>query len=350
MDNVIIPYQEINDTSSENTDDSSDNDELYKHKFSNNIGIHYNNFNNQDKFFDQEKVQEYENIRNKYFTPEISKIRLLLNSKILKHHNISPENHNTSNYTIYFEGDDSSNNINNTTDLGNINNVIGFKLIKATIPNTIYTINGSNTRIHFQWEGPPPVPDANGIITLPIFFVDLIPGKYTFTQLGDHLKTLLNNISGTEAGIGSFNVLSDINTYKYTILNQVQRFKINFQSADNELWKRFGFLKSVTEFNNNHVSHNVVQQTIHFVDLVIPEIPQIACKKNFYNKNVIDRIPVNETSGSLVHYENEDNLDNYFYPINISKLNIQLYEDGKKIYDCQNGDNSFEFEITILNK
>ena len=46
-----------------------------------------------------------------------------------------------------------------------------------------------------------------------------------------------------------------------------------------------------------------------------------------------------------------DNLDNYFYPININKLTIQLYEDtSDTLYDCQNNDNSFEFELTILNK
>ena len=33
------------------------------------------------------------------------------------------------------------------------------------------------------------------------------------------------------------------------------------------------------------------------------------------------------------------------------KLTIQLYEDSNNIfYDCQNNDNCFEFEITILNK
>ena len=55
-------------------------------------------------------------------------------------------------------------------------------------------------------------------------------------------------------------------------------------------------------------------------------------------------------SGSVFEYTNETNLDNYFYPIKLSKLNIQLYEDTTDLfYDCQNADNSFEFELTILN-
>jgi hypothetical protein len=87
------------------------------------------------------------------------------------------------------------------------------------------------------------------------------------------------------------------------------------------------------------------------VDLVIPEIPYIACKRNSNGKNIIDRIPLNEARGGLVSYSSDINLDNYFYPINIDKITIQLYEDSSDtLYDCQNNDNSFEFELTILNK
>ena len=40
-----------------------------------------------------------------------------------------------------------------------------------------------------------------------------------------------------------------------------------------------------------------------------------------------------------------------YFVINIDKLTIQLYEDtSDTLYDCQNNDNSFEFELTILNK
>ena len=55
---------------------------------------------------------------------------------------------------------------------------------------------------------------------------------------------------------------------------------------------------------------------------------------------------------SIVYYTaSHDRFDNYFYPINLSKLTIQLYEDTENtFYDCDNGDNSFEFELTILNK
>ncbi len=91
-------------------------------------------------------------------------------------------------------------------------------------------------------------------------------------------------------------------------------------------------------------------QTRHFVDLVIPEIPDIACKMGS-KKQVIDRIPLNSETGSLVYYrspEAELQTHNYFYPMKLSSLNIQLYEnDSTNLYGCD-GDNYFEFEITIV--
>ena len=84
MDNTIIPYGEASDISSEDLDDSSD-DDLHSHLLSNNIGVHYNNFNTQHDFMNMENAKEYESIRNKYFTPEILKTRLLIETNNIKH-------------------------------------------------------------------------------------------------------------------------------------------------------------------------------------------------------------------------------------------------------------------------
>ena len=40
---------------------------------------------------------------------------------------------------------------------------------------------------------------------------------------------------------------------------------------------------------------------------------------------------------------------NYFFPITLDKLSIKLYSDnGKTLYDSQNANHTFEFEITTL--
>ena len=327
MDNTIIPYEEASDISSEELDDSSDDDN-YSHLLSNNIGVHYNNFNTQRDFMNMENSKEYESIRNKYFTPELTRIRLLVDSKNIDH----TLDHSTSNYTINFEG---SNVGNATSGYGNFDNVIGFRLIKSMIPNSIYTVNDNNRNIIVKLSSGSDVS------------INLTSGSYTFNELGDHLINTLN----AHVSLSGFSITKNSNTYKYTISNSTS-FRIKWLSSSGSAYRLFGFFNiDDTSDNTSYTSNNVVQQNIHFVDLVIPEIPYIACKRNSNGKNIIDRIPLDEGSGNLVYYSSDINLDNFFYPINIDKLTIQLYEDtSDTLYDCQNNDNSFEFELTILNK
>ena len=137
--------------------------------------------------------------------------------------------------------------------------------------------------------------------------------------------------------------------FKYTISNSVANFNILWsQSNCNRL---FGFQKHDSTGHSSYESENEADHSVHYVDLVIKEIPSIACKKNSKGKEIISRIPFNSGSGSLVYYrspEGELQTSNYFYPIKLSQLTVQLIDDYDNIYDCNNADNSFEFELTIL--
>ena len=72
MDNTIIPYQDTNETSEEELDDSSSEDE-HSHLLSNNVGVLYNQFITNETFMNMENQQHYQKNRNKLFTPEIIK-------------------------------------------------------------------------------------------------------------------------------------------------------------------------------------------------------------------------------------------------------------------------------------
>jgi len=326
MDNTIIPYQDVSDISSEELDDSS-SDDMDALILSNNIGIHYNNFQKSNgNFMNMDNQKDYEHIRNKYFTPEITKIRILIESKNITY----TSNRDTSNYIIKFE----NNTLNSTNGYGNFNNVIGFRLIKANIFNSIYTVNKNNKNIKIQ-----------GVT----FY--LIPGSYTFTELGNHLQNRISDpTSDGGGGLSGFTVFSNTTTYKYTITISSGTFTINWNHVDGYAYRLFGF-NNTSYTGSEIISDNVVQQSTQFVDLVIPEIPYIACKRNSIGKHLIDRIPLDCEQGSIMYYSSDINLENYFTPINLNSLNIQLYEDSTDVpYDCQNNDNSFEFELTILNK
>ena len=89
----------------------------------------------------------------------------------------------------------------------------------------------------------------------------------------------------------------------------------------------------------------------HYVDLVIPDIPSIACKKNSFGRNILERIQLNAGHGQYLHFhpvKDESIIQNYFNPLRLHRLTIQLYASNNELYDSRNSDNSFEFEITMV--
>ena len=261
---------------------------------------------------------KYKDFRDKLFTKDIVKKSILIDS-------VSADAKSTNNYVVNF-GEDIYPEV--------FKNVIGFRLVKATVPHTIYNVNDKNKKIVLK--------DLNDGLDKTI---NLSSGSYTFVQLGNHLQNSINS-----QGLSGFTVTSNTTNFKYTISHS-SNFIIRWPESDNGSHTLFGFSNKDTNNLTSHTSENAVDQTKHFVDLVIPEIPDIACKMGS-KKQVIDRIPLNSPSGSLVYYrspEAELQTHNYFYPMKLSSLNIQLYDnDTTNFYECNNGDNYFEFEITIV--
>ena len=257
---------------------------------------------------------KYKDFRDKLFTKDIVKKSILIDSKSV---NADP----TNNYVVNFGGDIYPE---------VFKNVIGFRLVKATVPHTLYNVNDKNKKIVLN--------DSSDKT------INLSPGSYTFVQLGNHLQNSINS-----QGLSGFTVTSNTTNFKYTISHPSTLFSIKWSDSNSNIL--FGFSNSDTIRSTSHTSENAVDQTKHFVDLVIPEIPSIACKMGS-KKQVIDRIPLNSPSGSLVYYrspEAELQTHNYFYPMKLSSLNIQLYDnDSNDFYECNNGHNYFEFEITIV--
>ena len=107
-------------------------------------------------------------------------------------------NRNTSNYTIHFENNTS----NSTSGYGNFDNVIGFRLIKANIFNSIYTVNDNNRNIIVK------------LSTGSDVSVNLTQGSYTFQELGDHLITTLNS----HVSLSGFSITKNTTTFKYNII------------------------------------------------------------------------------------------------------------------------------------
>ena len=255
---------------------------------------------------------KYKDFRDKLFTKDIVKKSILIDSKSV---NANP----TNNYVVKF-GEDNYSEV--------FKNVIGFRLVKATVPHSLYNVDNTNNQLDVSYNG-------GGAVT-----INITPGRHIFQEIANVLKLELRTINA------SFNVTPTNNTFKYTI-SATDNFTIDFINDSNEL---LGFTDKNISGNSIYISDKHPDQTKHFIDLVIPEIPDIACKMGS-KKQMIDRIPLNSETGSLVYYrspEAELQTHNYFYPMKLSSLNIQLYENDSNTPYNSDGHNYFEFEITIV--
>lgn len=308
----------------------------------------------------KQKPNKIIEFKNNNFTKDIIKKHILIDSiEALKQ---NPTTHTSSNYVVKF-GDQNSSEV--------YKNVIGFRLIKATIPHIIHTVTENNKRIDFEYG------ENYGNQN----HIDLIPGSYTYDTFITHVTHQLNGFfNGNPEPDINFDVVTGDNLKHYTITWTDYDEDSNPTTPDSPFQFRFLWKTSLDDhsspsylllgdnpidYTDNYsmtTSHvgtktsykfpNIPNQTKHAIDLVIPEIPNIACKTSPTGKNIIDRIPLNTPSGSITYYrspEGELQTSNYFYPMKLSNLTIQLYEnDSNSLYESGNGHNYFEFEITIV--
>ena len=283
----------------------------------------------------------YFNFRDQYFTRDIEKIRILIDTKSMGPHH-DDEHTNTSQYKVIF-GSDKVNIPQNTICFGEkLNDVVGFRLSRATIPDTLYNVTTTNQTFKFSVNGGNKL---NGTFR---------QGAYSFQSLATEFEKALNDqIVGTTP----FTVTTNIGSFKY-IVNYTGPGDVIFywSETENQVHKLVGGsgeTETITNSEFPYTFRNTVDHSIHFVDLVIPEIPSIASKIGANGYNIIDRIPLSGIRGNLITYipleEGTPWTQNFFYPININQLSITLYDDTtSNLFKNNNNDHMLEFEISIL--
>tara|TARA_Y100001935_G_C17310618_1_gene515808 strand:- start:3592 stop:4818 length:1227 start_codon:yes stop_codon:yes gene_type:complete len=376
----------------------------------------------ETRFSNMVKKERYEKYRNKLFTPDIVKKKIVVDS-----HNYfqADTGFNTSNFDVLFDferksGDSSSSLV--TTNYDIYNNVIGFKLLKTTIRTPPYNVNNTNNIIRYKVGS-----DTT------IHKITINPGQYEVGELANVFQKYdarykaedptHNNIKEqyshyveyTDAGLstestgggngkgrvdkdsaglgesmsrssGVVSRESNPGTFKVTFLN-TDETTLNLPSIEGDrelkglinkfeyfhpasisspeeitiLWdfdnitrgaaRLFGFLPKETKTTNNVLfSNRLLDVSSHFVDLVIPEIPSVSCKRNSSGRDIIERIQLRAGHGEYLHYRTAeaDLAPVYFNPLKLHRINIQLWAQNNELYDTNNSDVSFEFEITML--
>lgn len=297
------------------------------------------------------QIKYLKDIEKPIFGKNIEKHRFLIDT-----HNI-PGITDRSSYVYYFRSSDSG--TNETAGYTEIDNIIGFRLVKAIIPNTHHIITNTRNIVLLTLSNTvSTVSDQGKTIR-----ITLRTGNYTAQQITNAFDPTLgatyewfgesgdtpNSDLGTTYRISvSFNTTTKLFTFQMANSNE---FKFVWdQISENSANTILGFNKEETGESNTQISTIPPDMSIHYVDLIIDEIPYIACKKNARGKKIIERIGLLESNGLLVEHTQSWNSEdeNYFFPITLSKLTIELHESSHNHFYDATRDHTLEFEITRL--
>jgi hypothetical protein len=247
-----------------------------------------------------------------------------------------------------------------------INNVLTMQLSAIELPTTFYNISKQFGNNFFTLV----VTDAS-VPNTETQVVNIPDGNYTYTGIVNLLNTTMTNLGGlfqyivfginisTNNGSGQMFVGID------SIPNpsHVTSFSLNFQADRNGIDDRntplplklgwtFGFRNGIYENNVNYVSEGIVDLLgPRYLYLVVDDFNNNV-NNNFYsafnssilNKNILARVSLQANTFNIF---TENNLNivstprQYFGPVKIQNLNIQLLDEYGRIMDLNNMDYSF---------
>ena len=354
-------------TSSDDSESESGSEEDEEYKYT-----------KQSHFLNMTKLEDYEKNRDMLYTKDILRKRLVIDS----HNYFQGDGFNTSDFKVVFDFDTAEGSSLVTTNYDIYHNVIGFRLVRTTIRTPPFNINSTNNIIKYKKSS-----TGDTIHT-----VTINPGVYNMSDLGNVFQNYQGSLSAattTDASAtvatanyaqfttysdassistGSYSAGSDTfspsnNTFTWifhnvdsttstsTNGNKAMAYDLTFNGTDEItiLWdfdnitrgtaRLFGFLpKKKTSVSQKLFSDRTPDVSSHFVDLSIPQIPSIGCKRNSSGRDIIERIQLKAGHGEYLHYGidvDESNVQQYFSPITLHRINIQLWAVNNVLYDSR---------------
>lgn len=302
----------------------------------------YSSFNNDsDSESNSDIENEINNNKNKYniFNEKLIKKNILIDSSNIKQDDLSNPIVIHFDATEYIHHHGNTNIDTHKTSFSRLNNVIGFKLIRAIIPHYNYNkINNNNNVLNFT--------NSSKALTLTI-----TPGNYTETELITEFNDI-NNYSTLDPS-GPTNPDD-----KITLTWNQNKNKFSFQNTTNDL-NIDSSTSTMSHILGLHVTNEfIVTSTVKespyrsdmnllYIDLVIDELPDIICKENIKGNKILERIPIDYGDSSIINYTPDTN-DKYFFPITLNQLTISFYSDKyDRFFINELHRFSLEFEITM---
>ena len=244
-----------------------------------------------------------------------------------------------------------------------LSNVVSLQLSALELPTTFYTISQVFANNFFVLE----IPGENKlVITIP-------DGNYDYIGLQNYINNFLLNTnndkyktiqfladantpdgSGDPGGSGRMVVGSTTGTQEFSINFLTDRYgsEDRITPLPLKLGWIMGFRNGYYENNTTYVSEGIINLVgLRYIYLVVDDFNNSvldgfygAFTSSILNKNILARISL---QGSVFNFMSKDNLNlistprQYFGPVDIQKLQIQLLDEYGRILNLNNMDYSF---------
>ena len=316
----------------------------------------------QDRKKNYDYISSYpSNFFNGVINPLIKKVR---------HMNINIDSRFRSNY--YSQ---SSSNF-NANIAEQINDVLTMQLQSIELPTTFYTISKQLDNNYFYID----LPNTNDS-----GLVEIQEGNYDYSSIEDAINTALTNFGGDYANIvfktnstdksngacnGSGKMLVGLSSTSTTPIPSDFKYSLNFQKSkaglENDLtalplklgWL-LGFRNGKYTDNLNYVSEGVIDLLgLKYMYLSIDDYNNnvnnsfhSAFTSSLLNKNILARISIKSGTTNII---SQDNLNitttprEYYGPVNINNLHVQLLDPYGRVVDLNNMDFSFCLTLQLV--
>ena len=240
----------------------------------------------------------------------------------------------------------------------NIDNVIQMQLNAIELPTSFYVVSKQYNNNYFSIN----VNDSNLVVKIP-------DGNYSADTIVDVINQLLVNAGAPFSYISFIANITGSQTGSLQTLvgpngsGVVTKLELNFQADINGLDDRttplplkfgwnLGFRNGIYVGNTNYVSEGIIDFTgPKYLYLVIDDYNNnvnngfySAFNSSILNKNILARISLQANNFNILHQNNLNIVTTpreYFGPINLQTMNVQLLDDYGRIVDLNNMDYSF---------
>ncbi len=234
-------------------------------------------------------------------------------------------------------------------------NILSMRLSSLQLPNVLYCF--SKMKLNNIMNISEETTNLEKTIIIP-------DGNYSATDFVDILKTTINTLFNTVAPIDRFDVKIDNATQKITITNTTNNFTMNFLKniEQIEFYKTLGwamgyriplysgFKSYITEGAYNGYATDYIFFVLNDYNNSQSENILAMYSKSYIGNNILAMVPLTTNSFQVCFNNGSDFLEKkreYFGPVNIQRLKIQLLNQYGEILDLNNMDFSFSLEFEV---